>query len=89
MGTPHRGGEGVPWATLALNIVSVARYTNPEILGHLQRNSEWLENQQTMYLPISSHFDTTYFYERYPTVVAGTSIMVCLMIHLSVNPNGF
>lgn len=82
MGTPHRGGEGVPWAKLALNIVNVAQYTNSEILGHLEENSELLENQQTLFLPISRDFDTTYFYEEYPTMVAGRPVIVCFPMAL-------
>ena len=79
MGTPHQGGEGVTWGVLATNIASVFAKTNKEILKHLKKNSEWLEHQQALFLPISTQFETIYFYETYPTPLpGGGSLLVCL-----------
>ena len=78
MGTPHQGGEGVTWGILAMNIASIFAKTNKEILKHLAKNSEWLESQQALFLPISNQFETIYFYETYPTPLpGGGSLLVC------------
>ena len=78
MGTPHQGGEGVTWGILASNLASAFINTNREILEHLARNSEWLEYQQRLFLPISDRFETIYFYETYPTLLpGGATILVC------------
>ena len=78
MGTPHQGGEGVTWGVLATNLASVFTKANSEILRHLAKNSEWLEQQQALFLPTSNQFDTIYFYETYPTPLpGGGSLLVC------------
>ena len=78
MGTPHQGGEGVTLGKLATRLASIFTNTNEEILKHLEKNSEWLENQQTLFLPISNQFETIYFYETYPTPLpGGGSVLVC------------
>ena len=77
MGTPHQGSEGVTWGILARNLVSIFANTNKEILGHLAKNSEWLEYQQALFLPISNQFKTIYFYETYPTPLLGGGTLVC------------
>ena len=78
MGTPHQGGEGVTWGVLARNLASIFVNTNKEILEHLARNSEWLEYQQALFLPISNQFDTICFYETYPTSLpGGGALVVC------------
>ena len=80
MGTPHQGGEGVTWGILAMNIASIFAKTNKEILKHLAKNSEWLESQQALFLPISNQFETIYFYETYPTPLpGGGSLLVCFL----------
>ena len=78
MGTPHQGAEGVTWGMLARNLASIFTNTNGQILEHLAKNSEWLEYQQTLFLPISNQFETVYFYETYPTPLpGGGSLLVC------------
>ena len=78
MGTPHQGSEGVTWGILARNLASIFANTNREILEHLAKNSEWLEYQQALFLPISNEFETIYFYEAYPTPLpGGGSLLVC------------
>ena len=63
---------------LATNLASVFAKTNNEILKHLAKNSEWLEQQQSLFLPISNQFETIYFYEMYPTPLpGGGSLLVC------------
>ena len=84
MGTPHQGGEGVTWCILARNLVSIFANTNNEVLEHLAKNSEWLEYQQALFLPISNQFETVYFYETYPTPLpGGGALHVCSPWHLS------
>ena len=79
MGTPHQGSEGVTWGVLARNLVSIFTNTNKEILEHLAKNSEWLEYQQALFLPISDQFKTIYLYETYPTPYLSGSgaLLVC------------
>ena len=77
MGTPHQGSEGATWGILARNIASIFVNTNKGMLEHLTRNSEWLEYQQTQFVPISNRFETIYFYETYPTPLpSGGSLLV-------------
>ena len=78
MGTPHQGGEGTTWGIVSRNLASIFVNTNQGILEHLTRNSEWLEYQQKLFLPISNQFETIYFYEKYPTPLpGGGSLLVC------------
>ena len=78
MGTPHQGSEEVTWGILARNLVSIFTNTNKQILEHLAKNSEWLEYQQALFLPISDQFETIYFYEAYPTPLPGSgALLVC------------
>ena len=84
MGTPHQGGEGVTWGILARNLASIFVNTNKEILEHLASNSEWLEYQQALFLPISNLFDTTCFYETYPTPLSGGGALVVCASELFV-----
>ena len=78
VGTPHQGGNGVHLGRLLVNIASVFVATNDRLLEHLERDSEWLQQQLTQYNPISQDFDTKFAYEEYETrIIAGRSIMVC------------
>ena len=87
MGTPHQGSEDVTWGVLATNLASVFAETNREILEHLGRNSEWLEHQQALFLPISNKFETIYFYETYPTPLpCGGSLLVCSHVFVPMIP---
>lgn len=77
MGTPHQGGSGVHLGELMLNVASIFVPTNNAILQHLERDSEWLQQQLGQYAPISSDFVTIFAYEIFPTpVVLGRTIMV-------------
>ena len=79
IGTPHQGSEGVTWDRLAQNLASIFANTNNKMLEHLAKNSEWLEYQQRLFLPISNKFETIYFYETYPTPLpGGGTLLVCL-----------
>ena len=78
MGTPHQGSEGDTWEPLVQNMASIFANINSKILKHLAKNSEWLEYQQKLFLPISNQFETVYFYETYPTPLpAGGALLVC------------
>lgn len=77
MGTPHQGGGGVHLGELVLNVASIFLTTNNGILQHLERDSEWLQQQLGQYAPISREFVTKFAYEILPTPIAlGNTMMV-------------
>jgi hypothetical protein len=77
MGTPHQGGGGVQLGRLAVNIASIFIAADDHLLKHLERDSEWLQQQQGQYNPISGAFVTKFAFEEYPTRTAlGHSVMV-------------
>jgi hypothetical protein len=77
MGTPHQGGSGVALGKLMVNVASVFMAADDRLLQHLERDSEWLQQQLGQYGPISGDFVTKYAYETYATpTVLGKSIMV-------------
>ena len=78
MGTPHQGGGiGVTADSFVLNMASLVIPTNKKVLEKLERYSEWLEQQNEQYLPISQSFVTHFAYEEYETmIVTGARIMV-------------
>ena len=80
MGTPHQGSSGVRLGELMLNVASIFVTTNNRIVQHLERDSEWLQQQLGQYAPISGDFITKFAYEIYPTPIAvGKSIMVIIL----------
>ncbi|CAN9171071.1 unnamed protein product [Alternaria alternata] len=77
MGTSHQGGSGVALGKLMVNVASVFVAADDRLLQHLERDSEWLQQQLGQYGPISSDFVTKYAYEEYATpTVLGQSILV-------------
>jgi hypothetical protein len=77
MGTPHQGGSGVNLGKLMVNIASVFVAADDRLLKHLERDSEWLQQQLGQYGPISGDFVTKFAFEEYRTpTVLGQSIMV-------------
>jgi hypothetical protein len=77
MGTPHQGGSGVALGRLIVNVASVFVAADDRLLQHLERDSEWLQQQLGQYNPISSSFVTKFAYEEYKTAtMLGRSIMV-------------
>ncbi|KAH4334341.1 hypothetical protein HBH98_243290 [Parastagonospora nodorum] len=77
MGTPHQGGSGVALGRLMVNVASVFVAADDRLLRHLERDSEWLQQQLGQYGPISGDFVTKYAYEVYETpTVLGRSMMV-------------
>jgi hypothetical protein len=77
MGTPHQGGSGVHLGKLMVNIASVFVAADDRLLKHLERDSEWLQQQLGQYGPVSGDFVTKFAFEEYPTpTVLGQSIMV-------------
>ena len=78
MGTPHQGGSGVQLGKLMVNIASVFVAADNRLLRHLERDSEWLQQQLGSYAPISGDFVTKFCFEEYATpTVLGHSIIVC------------
>lgn len=81
MGTPHQGGSGVQLGKLLMNIASVFVAADDHILKHLERDSEWLQQQLGQYGPVSGDFVTKFAFEEYTTpTVLGQSIMVCYVV---------
>ncbi|KAA6406627.1 MAG: TPR repeat protein [Lasallia pustulata] len=77
MGTPHQGGSGVHLGELMLKVASIFVTADDKILKHLERDSEWLQQQLGQYAPISNDFVTKFAYEMFPTRIAlGKAIMV-------------
>lgn len=77
MGTPHQGSSGINLGELMLKVASIFMTTDDKTLKHLERDSEWLQQQLSQYGPISRDFVTKCAYEMYPTRVAlGRTIMV-------------
>lgn len=78
MGTPHQGGNGVQVGKFLVNVVSLFVAADDRLLKHLERDSEWLQQQQGQYNFISRDFVTKFAYEEYETPTpTGKSIMVC------------
>jgi hypothetical protein len=77
MGTPHQGGSGVPLGRLMVNVASVFVAADDRLLQHLERDSEWLQQQLGQYGPVSEDFVTKFAYEEYATpTLLGRSILV-------------
>jgi hypothetical protein len=77
MGTPHQGGSGVALGKLMVNVASVFMAADDRLLQHLERDSEWLQQQLGQYGPISGDFVTKFAFEEYATpTLLGRSIMV-------------
>src|SRR4029077_140257 len=75
LGTPHQGGDTVALGRLLVNIASVFVPADHRLLQHLERDSEWLQQQLGQYGPIGTEFVTKFAYEEYPTsTVLGHSI---------------
>ena len=77
MGTPHQGSGRVKFAEQVLNIASIAYTTDTVKLQNLRQHSQWLQQQQGQYNPISNDFVTAYAFESLPTqTLLGQSMMV-------------
>jgi hypothetical protein len=60
-----------------MNIASVFIAADDRLVKHLERDSEWLQQQLGQYGPISGDFVTKFAYEEYQTpTMLGYSIMV-------------
>lgn len=82
MGTPHQGGNGVPFGKVLSNIASAVMATNDKLLEVLERDSEVLQQQLGQYAPISHDFVTKFAYEEFPTrTLMGRSLLVGQLCH--------
>ncbi|KAH8652959.1 hypothetical protein BGZ61DRAFT_309127, partial [Ilyonectria robusta] len=71
MGTPHQGGNGVQLGHMLANVASVFIAADDRIIKHLERDSEWLQQQLG-----HGDFITKFAYEEYKTpTVLGHSII--------------
>ncbi|KAI3326403.1 P-loop containing nucleoside triphosphate hydrolase protein [Xylariaceae sp. AK1471] len=79
MRTPHQGGSGVQLGSILVNVASIFIAANDRILKHLERDSEWLQQQLSQYNPISGDFITKFANETYKTpTMLGHRILVVL-----------
>ncbi|KAI0439883.1 hypothetical protein F4803DRAFT_529566 [Xylaria telfairii] len=77
IGTPHQGGNGVQLGRVLVNVASIFIAADDRILKHLERDSEWLQQQLSQYNPISNQFVTKFAYETYQTpTILGHKILV-------------
>ena len=58
MGTPYQGGNGVQLGRVLANVASPVIAADERLLKHLERDSEWLQQQLGQYAPISNEFVT-------------------------------
>lgn len=80
MGTPHQGGSGIALGRLMVNVASVFVAADDRLLQHLERDSEWLQQQLGQYGLIGGDFVTKFAFEEYETpTMLGQSIMVSCM----------
>ncbi|KAI9776252.1 MAG: hypothetical protein M1839_000486 [Geoglossum umbratile] len=86
MGTPHQGGSGVALGELLVKVASIFVKADNRILQHLERDSEYLQQQLGQYAPISSNFVTKFAYEIYPTPIAFGKAVVVVPIASAVVP---
>jgi hypothetical protein len=80
-GTPHQGGEGAAWGQRLATVASIFVNTNNELLRHLERDSEFLQQQLGQYVSISDQFTTKFAYETRATLLPlGRSILVRMLL---------
>jgi hypothetical protein len=85
MGSPNQGAAGVQLGELVRRIASVFMATDNKLVKHIERDSEWLQQQLQQYAPISQEFVTKFAYETFPTptIAFGKKIMVCILDSIS------
>ncbi|RWA04980.1 hypothetical protein EKO27_g10126 [Xylaria grammica] len=71
MGTPHQGGSGAQLGRVLVNVASLFIAADDRILKHLERDSEWLQQQLSQYNPISGQFVTKFVVPKASAVVPG------------------
>ncbi|KDN71371.1 putative phosphorylase superfamily protein [Colletotrichum sublineola] len=76
MGTPHQGGNGVQLGRVLVNVASIFISADDHLLKHLERDSEWLQQQLGQYGPIGTDFVTKFAYEAFETRTPFGQIMV-------------
>jgi hypothetical protein len=77
LGTPHQGTDKASWGEILVSVASVFIHTNQNLLQHLGRDSEWLQQQLVQFASISNDFVTKFGYEAYPTpIAAGKSVLI-------------
>ncbi|KAF4331587.1 kinesin light chain [Fusarium beomiforme] len=70
MGTPHQGDNGVLLGRVLANVASFVIPADNRLMKHLERDSEWLQQQLGQYAPISGDFVMKFAYEQYATLIA-------------------
>lgn len=77
MGVPHQGGQGVTMGKVLLNIAKVQGHTTNNLLKHLEKQSESLQQQISEFKSISQDSDIKFAYETLPTpIFAGKAMVV-------------
>jgi hypothetical protein len=80
MGTPHQGGRGVQLGKLLVNVASVFVVADDRLMKHLERDSEWFQQQLGQYGPISREFVTKFASVVYQTTAVDLIVPLCLVI---------
>ena len=73
MGTPQMGTDATHLAQYLLDLRSIFRPINNQLLNHLKPTSESLRHQLEQYVAIQDRFMTDVFYEMQATPVMGSS----------------
>jgi hypothetical protein len=63
---------GDSFLTILRQIVSLFTDVDQALMGHLKRDSEYLQTQWSQYANISGDFDTVFFYETLDTKIYGS-----------------
>lgn len=75
-GTPHCGADGVTLLKIMTRILSLCTQTTNKVLRHLALNSNYLDEIQSDYNPVSLQVETVYFYEEYETLIGRKRIHI-------------
>jgi hypothetical protein len=81
-GTPHQGGEGIGLAKFVAYILSATSYTNLELLDHLKKHSNWLQEQQSKYGPLSRKFQSVFFFETQKMAILSWNHILKILVSL-------
>ncbi|TGJ82981.1 hypothetical protein E0Z10_g5803 [Xylaria hypoxylon] len=73
----HRSVKTSTYGRTLVNIASIFTAADDRLLRHLEKDSEWLQQQLSQYNPISGEFVTKFAYETYETsTIPGHKLLV-------------
>ncbi|CAM1509404.1 Fc.00g031430.m01.CDS01 [Cosmosporella sp. VM-42] len=65
-GTPHQGGNNIALGRIIASVASIGYYTNTDLLDHLEKESEWLEQLTDRFRYVADQFEIKFCYETFP-----------------------